>query len=743
MPLYFCADFRKGSFADTMGRTVTVTGSPEIKKGEKGMAATGTSNNYLSISPAVTITGAFSVVVYIRSIRSVPAYFIGKSDGSFFFGRLGDGANSIGYKSGDCYIYYGGITLNDNKWHCLVLTVPDLTKNGITNANMYFDGVLAIGSVDVSGTLASTFAFDILIKSTADRKQEYSFIAVHDHVFTEAERIKAQRDFEQSFPIEKPSLDYQALKPMDLSREVNNTLGSELVTNGGFDTDTAWTKLAAGNTIVSGVGRNIDAINTSGHYQSILTVGKTYKLIYTISNYVKGGIQVNDGLANVGTIKSANGTYSETFTSTSTVLIMSCSGSSTTCDIDNISVKELTGLVAAYNMIPQGNTLVDISGNGHNGTLNAGLVSTKNGIRAKGISNISIATMPIIGTGDYCFSFRVKYDNLTDINGIIGGALNSLSIYNNGTTLRVGKTDVNNIDLGTIPVNVFCNISIVRSGTVVNSYLNGVFLATAADANNYSVAQTVLFSYLPNVYYFKGECEDFRFHNRALTLAEIQAYSNQFSQRITLLEDFRAEGASGVATVPTGWTKTSGSFAINEATADDANLKTIKKGTKYLSCLTAGVISIPSKQAYGTWEWDWYKGADGNILTTYIISSKSNTNTNGYLNHIWSNENFVVNRIDSGIGTNLAYATASYVANNTWYRTKITRSTSGVFTMYIKGGSFVPTEGYDGWTLFSTLGGDGTNPVTDNTYTTSEYFVLDLNDGDRIANIKLTEGIKV
>lgn len=39
-------------------------------------------------------------------------------------------------------------------------------------------------------------------------------------------------------------------------------------------------------------------------------------------------------------------------------------------------------------------------------------------------------------------------------------------------------------------------------------------------------------------------------------------------------------------------------------------------------------------------------------------------------------------------------------------------------------------------------GDSGTNPVTDNTYTTSEYFVLDIDAGDRIANIKLTDGIK-
>jgi hypothetical protein len=35
----------------------------------------------------------------------------------------------------------------------------------------------------------------------------------------------------------------------------------------------------------------------------------------------------------------------------------------------------------------------------------------------------------------------------------------------------------------------------------------------------------------------------------------------------------------------------------------------------------------------------------------------------------------------------------------------------------------------------------GSNPVTDNTNKTSEYFVLDFDASDRIANIKITEGV--
>ena len=53
--------------------------------------------------------------------------------------------------------------------------------------------------------------------------------------------------------------------------------------------------------------------------------------------------------------------------------------------------------------------------------------------------------------------------------------------------------------------------------------------------------------------------------------------------------------------------------------------------------------------------------------------------------------------------------------------------------MYIKGGTF----GWDDWTTVSTAGGSGTNPVTDNTYTTSNYLVADIDDTDTISNLKI------
>jgi len=171
-------------------------------------------------------------------------------------------------------------------------------------------------------------------------------------------------------------------------------------------------------------------------------------------------------------------------------------------------------------------------------------------------------------------------------------------------------------------------------------------------------------------------------------------------------------------------------------------LPTLTKGSKYLECVTAGYLSIPSKQAYGTWEFDWYKGADASQLVIWLMSDKIITKTpngdsvNGY--HLWlyTDEKIYLQR-DSG-GTYVTLNSSSWTFNNnTWHRIKVTRTTSGLFNVLIKGGGLTPTAGYDGWYLAFTA-------VTDATVTSSNYLGVYMGAaGDRIANIKLTNGVIV
>ena len=117
------------------------------------------------------------------------------------------------------------------------------------------------------------------------------------------------------------------------------TLGSELVTNGDFATDSDWTK-GTGWTISGGTANFNGFSNQSLSQDGIVAINKKYKLTYTISNYVQGGINWRFGTSsNLTPVRSANGTYVEYITSTGSDFRGISSGASQ-FSIDNVSVKE-------------------------------------------------------------------------------------------------------------------------------------------------------------------------------------------------------------------------------------------------------------------------------------------------------------------------------------------------------------------------------------------------------------------
>jgi len=184
----------------------------------------------------------------------------------------------------------------------------------------------------------------------------------------------------------------------------------------------------------------------------------------------------------------------------------------------------------------------------------------------------------------------------------------------------------------------------------------------------------------------------------------------------------------------------SGYFELEWITLEEVSegYPLLDKGSKYLECTASGTVAFPSKQAYGTWEFDLYKGADANNLNVALISNKilGYPNINGYWFLAYSDERLYIMKTSSPTGSTVMRTTTAYFKINTWYRVKITRTLSGEFTLYIKGESF----GSD-YFLVDSLD-LGTNPATDTTYTTSEYFIMDLDTGDRIANIIMREGVQ-
>jgi len=125
--------------------------------------------------------------------------------------------------------------------------------------------------------------------------------------------------------------------------ETVELLGSELVTNGDFATDTDWTK-GTGWTISGGTAN----ANTTGSFvnltqNNVFENGKTYKTSFTITNYTQGEIRLTQAGIDISGSQNSLGTYETTFTSSSADARCIMQGiNSFIGSIENVSVKEVT-----------------------------------------------------------------------------------------------------------------------------------------------------------------------------------------------------------------------------------------------------------------------------------------------------------------------------------------------------------------------------------------------------------------
>jgi hypothetical protein len=191
-----------------------------------------------------------------------------------------------------------------------------------------------------------------------------------------------------------------------------------------------------------------------------------------------------------------------------------------------------------------------------------------------------------------------------------------------------------------------------------------------------------------------------------------------------------------VAKLPQDWIAGTGTYKISQVNQSDtlpAFPDGIKLYDKYLECTVAGTIATLSTQAFGTWEWDMLKGADGNSLHCYFIDSDTSIHgggiADGYTIRFDSTEAIVMRKYTNGSDVNLFSTAASYLNINQWYHGKMTVTKAGVRTVWIDG------------VIVDVSGGSGTNPVTDTTHSTSVFTVLDLDAGDRVANFHYTDEI--
>ena len=279
-----------------------------------------------------------------------------------------------------------------------------------------------------------------------------------------------------------PRINYEGFSYQD-------ALGSELVVNGDFATDSDWTK-QVGWSIENG---KANALNSSqAIYQAVsFNSQKQYKISYTISNYVSGDLRFVWGNI-VSATNNGNGTYTQIVSPTSGGLVFYLAAiNSFTGSIDNVSVKEVTAQevvpdsgCGSWLFEPQSTNLLLNSDNGSSyGVYSAtktldeviSLDGTLNSFTLEGNGDtnqvLGYTANKTLSAGDYTFSVFAKKGTNDFIQLFFdgfSGSLNGAAYFDleNGTTpSSFGKIE----SYG----NGWFRCSVV--GTVVSGDLNGRF----------------------------------------------------------------------------------------------------------------------------------------------------------------------------------------------------------------------------------------------------------------------------
>jgi len=253
-----------------------------------------------------------------------------------------------------------------------------------------------------------------------------------------------------------PRINYEGFSYQD-------ALGSELVVNGGFDSDTAWNK--NGTVTISGGTANFNNSASGNNVEQAVTLpsGKQYIATYEITSITEGKFSIYVGGVLSGNQNNQVGVYTEVFTSIGNNVVYVRARGTTTGSIDNVSVKEYLGQevvpdsgCGSWLFEPQSTNLVLTS---DSGTYGSTPPSETNTISPDGTNNAIIPT-PTANANRYQ-------------EGLAGG------VYSSGQKITYSwyrkriSTPVIDTEVGDLIIQVLTNLTIFESTTQIQSNING------------------------------------------------------------------------------------------------------------------------------------------------------------------------------------------------------------------------------------------------------------------------------
>ena len=390
--------------------------------------------------------------------------------------------------------------------------------------------------------------------------------------------------------------------------------------------------------------------------------------------------------------------------------------------------------------------MLDRSGNGRHGTISQAqkvYSAPFDGMQFNQVlaSNISLAsgyTNTISGNQNAALGFWVNADELAAAPQIITNSNGTFVVELAANAIYIACSTTRTYTVTGMANSKWIHIYFEKtgSGNLGNLYVNNVlqtsYTGIISDMPTVASSMLEIGGQIGGMNYrLLGKLADLRLYTSNLTAAERTALYNDGAKRLVSRNDLK-DAAVTLADVTAGTIPgtdievVGGTAAITQDTTGPFR--------KWLKSIANSTTTFLSKQAYGTWYWRFT--TDGSTSDFQLMGALKGTYTlagnTGYFVE-YTATNITLYRTSGGGAYTLLMQAAAYLAASTAYELCVTRTISGVWTLYIRGGA------YAAWTKIAAS--SGSNPVTDNTYTTSAYFSQYLLTNGRFAGFCALAGV--
>jgi len=231
--------------------------------------------------------------------------------------------------------------------------------------------------------------------------------------------------------------------------------------------------------------------------------------------------------------------------------------------------------------------------------------------------------------------------------------------------------------------------------------------------------------------FLNGVVEDIRVYSGIMESSTITALYNEARGKLSYYctgEDWNvspAEVTSGLIG-NSGFSVGSGGMFI-ASDPDGGRVKAIVVQTD-------GWYSRPSTQAYGEWSFimDRYQTNTTRVLLIGSDNADVTGGTqNGYYFISGNSGQVTLSKVTAGAGVSLFQSAGGVMVTGTRYKVRVTRNVAGVFSTYL-------TDMDSGSPEFLVTAITGTNPVTDTSFSTSNYLVIQGDQYDALGNFKFS-----